>query len=97
MANTIEITHRRMSPPNSQDHQHITHLQWKRSGSVDTVSSATQALVEWIDSGTGTAVVKPGSGQSVVGTVDPGSGRPKYLRTYADGEWNNNLLSLPTY
>ncbi|WP_349307233.1 DUF3892 domain-containing protein [Rhodococcus sp. IEGM 1379] len=41
--------------------------------------------------------IVPGSSQSVVGTVGPGRGRPKYLRAYADGEWNNNLLSLPTY
>ncbi|WP_232216613.1 DUF3892 domain-containing protein [Brenneria nigrifluens] len=30
-----------------------------------------------------------------VGVVDPGNGRKKYIRTYADGKWNNNLLSLP--
>ncbi|MEQ9617752.1 MAG: DUF3892 domain-containing protein [Deltaproteobacteria bacterium] len=31
--------------------------------------------------------------RSDVGIVRP-AGRAPYLRTYADGEWNNNLLSL---
>lgn len=31
--------------------------------------------------------------RSDVGVVRP-VGRPPYLRTYADGDWNNNLLSL---
>ncbi|MCL1029344.1 DUF3892 domain-containing protein [Serratia silvae] len=31
-----------------------------------------------------------------IGVVTPTNG-PKYLRTYADGKWNNNLLSLPLF
>jgi hypothetical protein len=29
-----------------------------------------------------------------VGVVDPQDGRSRYVRTYADGVWNDNLLSL---
>lgn len=97
MANIVELTHRRMSPPHSQNHQHITYLQWKSLGTNNTGSSTTEAIVEWIDDESGIAVVKPGPNQSTVGTVNPGDGGPKYLRTYADDQWNNNLLSLPRY
>ncbi|HKN29726.1 MAG TPA: DUF3892 domain-containing protein [Roseiarcus sp.] len=39
-------------------------------------------------------VVDPYNGKrSEVGVVRP-LGRPAYLRTYADGDWNDNLLSL---
>jgi hypothetical protein len=33
--------------------------------------------------------------RSEVGVVDPGSGRDRYVRTHADGYWNDNLLALP--
>jgi hypothetical protein len=32
--------------------------------------------------------------RSEVGVVDLGNGRARYLRTYADADWNNNLLAL---
>lgn len=86
-----------MSPPDSQDHEHITHLQWKNVQTGKTGASTRQTIVEWIDNEVGRALVKPGPNQSIVGTVDPKNGRPKYLRTYADKKWNNNLLSLPTF
>jgi len=31
-----------------------------------------------------------------VGVIHPTQGQP-YLRTYADGQWNNNLVNLPTF
>lgn len=94
---TIEITHRRMSPPNSFDHDHITDLKWRELGTASTGQNTRQEIVDWLDNQGGRAVVSPGPNQSEVGTVDPGNGRAKFLRTYADGQWNNNLLSLPTF
>jgi hypothetical protein len=39
-------------------------------------------------------VIDPYTGKrSEVGVVRP-QGRAPYLRTYADGDWNNNLLAL---
>jgi hypothetical protein len=72
-------------------HEHITHVgnpttnwMWRRE---DVITS--------IDAGTNTFyVVDPVSGlRSDVGVVRP-DGRAAYLRSYADGDWNNNLLSL---
>ena len=49
-----------------------------------------------IENGTNTFFVIDAAGhRSTVGVVDPGNGRRKHLRTYADGDWNNNLLALP--
>jgi Protein of unknown function (DUF3892) len=39
-------------------------------------------------------VIDPGNGKrSDIGVVRP-AGRAPFLRTYADGDWNDNLLSL---
>ncbi|MGW6174348.1 DUF3892 domain-containing protein [Arthrobacter sp. NPDC055138] len=40
--------------------------------------------------------VGTGSSKVEVGVVHPENAAP-YLRTYADREWNNNLLALPRF
>jgi len=41
-------------------------------------------------------VLDPQTGKrSEVGVVHPNDGRSPFLQTHADGDWNNNLLSLP--
>lgn len=72
-------------------HEHITELGnpsggWKWS---------REDVIRSIDAGTNTFyVLDPRTGKrSNVGVVRP-PGRAPYLRTYADGDWNNNLLSL---
>lgn len=75
-------------------HEHITHIgnpyanppwKWPR-----------EQVIASIDGGTNTFyVVDPRLGKrSDVGVVRS-PGRAPYLRTYANGDWNNNLLSLP--
>ena len=55
-----------------------------------------ERVVASIEAGTNTFYVMDAVGhRSEVGVVDPGNGRRKYLRTHADGKWNNNLLALP--
>jgi len=53
-------------------------------------------MVEWIDAQGGRAYVRSSNTIAEVGVIKP-QGRAPYLRTYADGEWNNNLLSLPRF
>ena len=78
-------------PHPQSPHEHITHLgnpaagwKWTRE---DVISS--------IDAGTNTFfVLDPNNGKrSEVGVVRP-TGRDPYVRTHADGDWNDNLLSL---
>jgi hypothetical protein len=51
--------------------------------------------VAWIDDN-GIAYVGSGVQQVRVGTVHPDNS-PAYVRTYADKQWSNNLLSLPIF
>jgi hypothetical protein len=87
---TTYITYIRMSPPNSTDHQHISEVRWSQPGQTGECSRA--AMVEFINKGN--PVFVQGTPDVQVGVVDS---NPPYLRTYADGNWSNNLLSLPRF
>ena len=70
-------------------HEHITHLggsNWKWT---------RDEVIKSIDGKTNTFFVKdPYNGKrSDVAVVRP-VGAAAYVRTHADGDWNNNLLSL---
>jgi hypothetical protein len=72
-------------------HEHITDVgnpaaNWKWT---------REQVIASIDAGTNTFfVIDPFNGKrSNVGVVRP-VGRAPYLRTHADGDWNDNLLSL---
>jgi hypothetical protein len=84
------ITHIRMSPPNANDHEHISDLRWWQPG--DTGECTRAAMVDFINKGN--AVFVQGLPDAQVGVV---KATPPYVRTYADGTWTNNLLSLPRF
>lgn len=77
-------------------HEHITAVgnPWAPSGGWRWL---TQQVVDSIDAGTNTFfVLDPLTEKRAnVGVVRPAYGAA-YLRTYADGLWNDNLLSLPS-
>lgn len=93
---SVQITHVRLSPPNSNDHQAITHVAWTNPENGKSDNSTKPVMVDWIDNKGGSAYTSNGSKRASVGVVKPQVGEP-YLRTYADGQWNNNLLSLPRF
>jgi hypothetical protein len=72
-------------------HEHITHVgnpaagwKWTREKVIASVEAKTNTFF----------VVDPYNGKrSEVGVVRP-TGHDPYLRTHADGDWNDNLLSL---
>lgn len=72
-------------------HEHITHVgnpatgwKWTREDVIQSIDAKTNTFY----------VIDPGNGKrSDVGVVRS-SGKPPYIRTYADGDWNDNLLSL---
>jgi hypothetical protein len=72
-------------------HEHITHIggsnwKWDRDAVVRSIESKTNTFF----------VLDPVTGaKAYVGVIRPTDGRSPYLRTYADGKWNDNLLSLP--
>lgn len=91
---SIRITHIRLSD-GVRDHEHITDVRWigRESGKVQ--DNTVAQIVAWIDDN-GKAYVGTGTSEVPVGVMRP-QGHTPYLRTYADGQWNNNLLSLPPF
>ena len=78
-------------PHPQSPHEHITHLgnpaanwKWTRDQVIGSIDAKTNTFF----------VIDPSnSKRSDVVVVRPVGAHP-YLRTYADGDWNNNLLSL---
>jgi hypothetical protein len=73
--------------PRLDPHHGITHLggegwHWTR-----------QQVIASIEARTNTFYTLVRGNRAEVGVVDGPSG--KYVRTYADGKWNDNLLALP--
>lgn len=87
------ITHVR-KPNRQSTHEHITHV-----GSIGNASGnwilPRADVIASINNGTNTFYVSEGGKRSEVGVVTPDDGRSPFLRTHADGYWNDNLLSLP--
>lgn len=86
----VKVTCITKSHPESP-HEHITHLgnptvpwKWTREQVIASIEAKTNTFF----------VTDPYSGErSEVGVVRI-HGKAPYVRTYADGDWNNNLLSL---
>lgn len=91
----IEITHVRYGGV-TRTESAIVSYKWRNPSDSSVGSSDKPTLVDWIDNKGGQAYVGSGAARAEVGVVRPASEQP-YLRTYADGKWTNNLLSLPTF
>ncbi|WP_420879640.1 DUF3892 domain-containing protein [Rhodococcus sp. (in: high G+C Gram-positive bacteria)] len=89
----INITGIRLS--GGTEHQHIVHLWWTNPSTGATGDNTRAQIVSWIEDKDGKAYVTDAKGNRVeVGVVTPTHGE-RYLRTYADRVWTNNLLALP--
>jgi hypothetical protein len=75
-------------------HQHIASVRWRVSSSGETGQSTREGMVEFIEGG-GVARVRDSAGDDIA--VGVFKATPHYIRTYADGVWTDNLLSLPRY
>jgi len=86
----VEVTCITKPRPESP-HEHITHLgnprapwKWTREQVIESIEAKSNTFF----------VLDPVSKKrSDIAVVRP-TGQPPYVRTYADGTWNNNLLSL---
>ena len=73
--------------PRDNPHEGITHLggsnwKWPRSQVIQSIESGTNTFHTLVD-----------GKRADVGVVDGPNG--KYVRTHADGYYNDNLLALP--
>lgn len=90
---SIRITAIRLS--GGENHEHIIRLWWINPADGQVGDNARSELVGWIEQDNGKAYVEDQLGnRAEVGVVTPKVGQ-KYLRTYADGKWTDNLLALP--
>lgn len=89
----VRITHIRKNNRFSS-HEHITH-----AGNPPTWFWTREDIISSIESKSNTFYVKDTATgkRSEVGVVYPGDNRSPFLRTHADGYWNDNFLSLPEH
>lgn len=75
-------------------HEHITH-----AGNPPTWFWTREDIIRSIEKKSNTFYVidRFNGKRSEVGVVYPKDNRSPFLRTHADGDWNDNLLSLPEY
>lgn len=88
----VEITEVHMS--GGTKHEHIAEVKWKNPKTGKTGENTREEMVNWIENKDGKAFVTDGKNTVSVRVVDA---TPKYIRTYADGKWTDNLLALPRY
>ena len=79
----------------SKTHDAIEKYKWRDSTKSGQITGKPE-MVKYIDGG-GSAVVGQGASQVPVHTVHPTDGRKPFCQTKSDGQWSNNLLSLPTF
>lgn len=72
----------------------ITDVKWLNGDNGRTGQSSTGAMIEWLNKPNTRAQVGGEDAPSWVGVVNAD---PPYLRTFADKEWNDNLLALPRF
>ncbi len=90
---SVRVTHRRMSP-GGWTNDHIIAVKWISDQDRSIGESSREVMLDWIANRGGYAYVLGPNSRSQVGVVNA---NPPYLRTHADGIWNDNLLSLPTF
>ena len=76
-----------------EGHEHIASVRWQTPANDKSGENTRAEMVVWINEG-GQAYVSQGGNTAQVGVVNA---NPPYIRTYADGKWNDNLLALPQY
>lgn len=81
-------------PNRESTHEYITHIGGSINGTRWKITR--EEAIRQIETKTNSFYVTDPTNpfkRSTVGVIRPALGYP-YLRTYADGDWDNNLLSL---
>ncbi len=72
----------------------ISHFKWINQFTQETGISAREVIVEFLEKD-GMAYVETSGHRVYCGVRN--NGRIKYVQTYSDGHYDNNLLSLPEF
>lgn len=76
-------------------HVAISSLGWTNESTGATGTSTRLEMYDWIKNRNGEAYVRDASGNTVYVTTAETARGTKYVRTYRDQTWTDNLLSLP--
>jgi hypothetical protein len=92
----IRITCINKSNGYHQDPHHaISHLGWANEENGKTGKNTRLEIYDWIKKENGVAYVRDArNNKATVRTREHANGT-KFLQTYADGVWTDNLLALP--
>ena len=77
-------------------HEAISHYKWINEATNDSGISDRVTMVDWVDRQKGRAYVTDSRG-SINCYVNVSPAGTKFLQTYNDGRWTDNLLSLPEF
>jgi hypothetical protein len=75
-------------------HHAISHLGWVNEQTGKQGKSTRLEVYNWIKNENGTAYVTDSAGHRAYVGARENSAGTKYLQTYADQRWSNNLLAL---
>jgi hypothetical protein len=87
---------RRPSGDYGIQHEPITYIRWLQNGTTTAKISTPAEMVAFVEDD-GKAYVKDSAGDVAFLGVRLSSAGNKYVRTHADGIWNDNLLALPRF
>lgn len=76
-------------------HHAISHVAWKNEETGATGRNSRVEIYDWIKDKNGTAYVRDARGNQVNVRTRQHANGTKFLQTYADGIWTDNLLALP--
>ena len=90
---TLDVT--AISPAAANRHEHIADLRWLDSGNSTSKTMPVARAVKWLCENPAREMVVAGQDGPV--KVQVVEANPPYLRTAANQEYTDNLLSLPRY
>lgn len=74
-------------------HEHIAGIRWLNCSDSKSATMTTAQAVKWLNDGNGLWVAD----KDTPAEVRVANANPPYLRTVANGQYTDNLLSLPKY
>lgn len=89
----LQITGIRKPDP-EDPHEAISHYRWLDDTDNTVGIDEREALIKWMEINKIDAYVADGT-RKVWCAIRENKHSTKYLQTYSDGEWSNNLLALP--
>jgi hypothetical protein len=89
----LQITGIRKPDPDDP-HEAISHYRWHDNSDNTNGIDEREALIKWMKANKVDAYVADGT-DKVWCEIRENRYSTKYLQTYADGKWTDNLLALP--